>query len=143
MTLPTPVPGLVISYAYLWRTEQQAGGAGGRKVGPCAIVVAAKDEDGDTVAYVAPTTHTPSSEGAGLEIPAKVKQHLGLDAARSWIITDELNRFVWPGYDLRPIARDRPDVFHWGFPPVELFEALKGAVLQRRRVGQLGVVPRE
>jgi len=50
--------------------------------------------------------------------------------------------FIWPGYDLRPIARDRPDVFHWGFLPVELFEALKSAVLQHQRARRLGVVER-
>jgi len=28
---------------------------------------------------------------------------LGLDEARSWILTSEVNRFVWPGPDLRPV----------------------------------------
>jgi hypothetical protein len=92
--------------------------------------------------YVAPITHTPPAGGTCVEIPPAVKRRLGLDAARSWIITDELNRFIWPGYDLRPIAHDRPDVFHWGFLPVELFEALKAAVLRHQRARRLGVVER-
>ncbi len=143
MTLPTPAPGLVISYAYLWRTEQRTGSTEGRKDRPCAIVVATKDEDGDILVYVSPITHTPPSGGAALEIPASVKRRLGLDSGRSWIVTDELNRFIWPGYDLRPIARDQPDVFQWGFLPVELFEALKAAILQHQQARRLGVVHRD
>lgn len=143
MALPTPAPGLVISYAYLWRDQQKAGIAEGRKDRPCAIVVTVKDQDEDTLVYVAPITHSPPSDDRGLEIPAAVKRRLGLDAARSWIVTDELNRFIWPGYDLRPIARGRPDVFHWGFLPVEVFADLKAAVLAHQRAGRLGVVPRE
>ncbi len=143
MPLAAPVPGLVISYAYLWRAQHRAGGVEGRKDRPCAIVVAIKDEDGDTLVYVAPITHTSPSSEVGVEIPTAVKRRLGLDAARSWIITDELNRFIWPGLDLRPIARDRPDTFQFGFLPVELFEALKAAVLKHQRAGSLGVVGRE
>jgi hypothetical protein len=28
----------------------------------------------------------------------------GIDTDRSWIITTELNRFAWPGPDIRPTA---------------------------------------
>lgn len=99
MALPTPEPGLVICYAYLWADQRQAGGEEGLKDRPCAIVIAVKDEDGDTLVYVAPITHSPPSKASAIEIPAAVKRRLGLDAARSWIITDELNRFIWPGRD--------------------------------------------
>jgi hypothetical protein len=117
MALPTPVPGLVIAYAYLWKAEQRAGRGEGRKDRPCAIVVATRDEEGDTLVYVAPITHTPPTGGTGIELPAAIKRRIGLDAARSWIVTEELNRFVWPGYDLRPIARDRPVPFIGAFSP--------------------------
>lgn len=40
-----------------------------------------------------------------LEIPAAVCRSLGLDGVRHWVRFDELNRFTWPGYDVRP----RPD----------------------------------
>ena len=139
MALPTPAAGLVISYAYLWRDQQKGGATEGRKDRPCAV----KDEDEDTLVYVAPITHTPPSGDGGLEIPTAVKRRLGLDAAQSWIVTEELNRFIWPGYDLRPIARERADVFHWGFLPVEVFAALKAAVLRHQKAGRLGVVPRD
>jgi hypothetical protein len=32
-----------------------------------------------------------------------VKRHLGLDGERSWIVLDEINDFIWPGHDLRPV----------------------------------------
>ena len=132
----------MISYAYLWRSEQRTGNAEGRKVRPCAIVVYTKDEDGDSVVYVAPITHAEPTDGAAIEIPKAVKLRLGLDTARSWIITDELNRFVWPGYDLMPIARDRPDLFHWGFLPVKVFNDLKASIVQHQQDRRLGIVDR-
>lgn len=53
---------------------------------------------GNTIAYVLPITHTPPlNEEDGIEIPAGTKQRLRLDAQRSWIITTELDQFIWPG----------------------------------------------
>lgn len=49
MALPSPAPGLVISYAYLWRDQDAAGAAEGRKNRPCAVVVTTVDEEGDTL----------------------------------------------------------------------------------------------
>ena len=143
MAVPTPAPGLVISYAYLWRDQQRAGHMEGRKDRPCAIVVATTDEDGDTLVYVAPMTHTQPAAGAGVEVPIGVKRRLGLDAARSWIITGELNRFIWPGFDLPPVSRDRRDQFAFGFLPVELFDAVTASILGHRRARRLTVVGRE
>ena len=40
MTLPVPLPGLVIRYSFLWSREARAGATEGRKDRPCAIVVA-------------------------------------------------------------------------------------------------------
>jgi hypothetical protein len=143
VALPRPAPGLVVSYAYLWRDQHRAGGVEGRKDRPCAIVVATTDEDGDTLVYVAPITHTEPAAGRGVEVPAGVKRRLGLGDARSWIITDELNRFIWPGFDLRPISRNRPEQFAYGFLPVEVFAAVTRSVLSHRQARRLGVIGRE
>ncbi|MBP2295399.1 hypothetical protein [Azospirillum rugosum] len=144
MPLPTPAPGLVISYAYLWKRERRAGVGEGRKDRPCAIVLAVADADGDRLVYVAPITHTPPDDPANaIELPAKVKQRLGLDAERSWIVTDELNKFVWPGFDLRPVSRSKPDVFAWGFLPTELFEALKRGIAAHQKARRLHVLARD
>ncbi len=40
MSYPTPVPGLVIRFSFLWSTEAKSGVEEGRKDRPCAIVVA-------------------------------------------------------------------------------------------------------
>jgi hypothetical protein len=144
MALPEPAPGLVIAYSYLWRDERRAGEVEGRKNRPCAIVLASRDEDGDTVVYVVPITHVrPSDDPHAIEVPPAAKRRLGLDDAPSWIVTAELNRFIWPGYDLRPISRDKPDTFAWGFLPVETFAAVKRAIGLHRRAGRLSVVGRE
>jgi len=143
MALPEPVPGLIISYSYLWHDQHRAGAEEGSKVRPCAIVVATTDEDGDTKVYVAPITHSRPDDPLAIELPLSVKRRLGLDDAPFWIVTSELNRFVWPGYDLRPVARDKPEVFAWGFLPVGIFNALKQGIATHRRERRLRLTPRE
>ncbi len=105
MPIPTPEPGLVISYACLWHHERQAGQEEGRKDRPSVIVLAVERAAIDTtVVVVLPVTHTPPADPAG-EIPPAVKRHLGLDDERSWIVVAEGNEFDWPGYDIRKIGR--------------------------------------
>jgi hypothetical protein len=108
-SLPDPRSGLVIGYSYLWESDFRAGRDEGRKDRPCAVVIATRTEDGDIVVTVAPITHTrPTDPLDGIELPLAIKRLLGLDDAKSWLICAELNRFVWPGPDLRPISRERP-----------------------------------
>ncbi len=108
--LPEPEVGLVISYSYLWKEEEERGQVEGRKDRPCAIILAvdvadARADGGKQVA-VAPITHTPPRDpNVAVEIPARIKEHLGLDSERSWVIVEEVNIFTWPGFDLRPIRR--------------------------------------
>lgn len=104
--LPEPQPGLVISCAYLWSEEAGQGRVEGRKDRPCAIVLTVEipgPAPRKRVAVV-PITHAPPSDLAvAVEIPRRVKEHLGLDGERSWVVLDEFNVFTWPGFDLRPI----------------------------------------
>lgn len=91
---PEPRAGMVIRYAYLWSDE------------------------------AVPVTHArPRDPEVAIELPARVKTALGLDAEPSWIMLDEMNVFDWPGYDLRPIRRgtDRVD---YGFLPPRYFARL-------------------
>jgi hypothetical protein len=137
MALPEPECGLVISYSYLWRHESAAGQTEGVKDRPCAIVLAIdhKDTNGKTVT-VAPITHTPPADPAlAIEIPPKGKQHLSLDTGRSWIILDEFNKFVWPGFDLRSVP-GKPNRFDYGFLPPALFSKIVARVLELRRAGK-------
>src|ERR1700704_473426 len=93
MPIPTPEPGLVISYAYLWHHEHEAGREEGRKDRPSVIVLAVERPVNDTtVVVVLPITHNPPADPASaVEIPAAVKRHLGLDDERSWIVVAEGN----------------------------------------------------
>ncbi len=143
MALPKPEPGLVISYSYLWREQHRSGASERRKARPCAIVVATTDEHGDVRVYVAPITHSKPDDPHAVEVPSTVKQRLGLDEASSWIVTSELNRFTWPGYDLRPIARDKPSIFAWGFLPTEILAAVKRGIAAHRKERRLSLTPRE
>ena len=60
MSWPVPRPGLVIRYAYLWRREARAGREEGSKDRPCAVVLAHKDQEGETRVYVLPVTPLPA-----------------------------------------------------------------------------------
>jgi hypothetical protein len=123
---PEPQPGLVISYAYLWSDEAERGLVEGRKGRPCAIIVAIENPEkaGHRQVAVVPITHTPPHDpNVGVEIPRRVREHLGLDGDRSWIVLDEFNVFTWPGFDLRPI-KDRDGRVDYGFLPPKLFASL-------------------
>ncbi len=143
MPIPEPVPGLVIGYSYLWREQGRAGENAGRKDRPCVIVAAAEDEEGDLRVYVAPVTHARPDDPHAVELPLPVKRRLGLDDRPSWVVTGEMNHFIWPGFDLRPVARNTPDMFAWGFLPVETFSAIKRGILMHGREKRLEVLGRE
>jgi hypothetical protein len=134
VTFPAPKPGLVIRFSFLWSDEKDAGAVEGAKDRPCAIVVATRtDAHGDIRTLVAPITHAPPDDPAdSLEVPPDVAKSLGLDGGRHWLRFDELNRFSWPGYDLRPIP-GKPGRYDYGMLPRALFEALKQGVLARQR----------
>ncbi|WP_397421407.1 type II toxin-antitoxin system PemK/MazF family toxin [Phenylobacterium sp.] len=143
MALPLPEPGLVIGYAYLWRHEALRGHQEGRKDRPCVIVLSVQDVGGMTVVTVAPITHAPPDHpDMAVEIPADTKRRLGLDGARSWIIAGDLNRFVWPGVDLRPAGRTSDD-YAYGMLPMSLYRQVRDRVLALARVGRAGVTGRD
>jgi hypothetical protein len=139
MALPAPAPGLVICYSYLWHDEKVTGAVEGRKDRPCAIVVATTDANGDTIVYVVPVTHRRPADPHAVQLPTAVKRKLRLDAESSWIVTSELNQFVWPGFDLRPISRKQRDQFTWGFLPKEILAAVKRGIAANRKEGRINV----
>jgi mRNA-degrading endonuclease toxin of MazEF toxin-antitoxin module len=143
MPLPRPEPGLVLSYAYLWRHEHNRGREEGIKARPCAVVLASRDAAGRTVVAVAPITHrAPADPARAIPLPPTVKRHLRLDRAASWIVADEVNRFLWPGPDLRPISRREPDRFAYGFLPEDVFDRLRERMIALHRTGEVTTTPR-
>jgi len=126
VSLPTPEAGLVVGYAYLWKAEYEQGREEGMKNRPCAIVLMANDEEGELIVTVVPITHTPPDRpDEAVEIPLPTKRRLGLDTERSWIVVNEVNRFVWPGPDLRPVSSGEPDRFDYGVLPPSLYRQVR------------------
>ena len=144
MSFPAPRPGLVIRYSFLWSHEQDAGAEEASKDRPCAIVVAATSgETGEIRTIVAPITHRPPDEPLdSIEIPPAVCSVLGLDVGRHWLRLDELNRFVWPGFDLRPIP-GRAGQFAYGMLPPGLFEQLRQGILECQQARRRRIQSRE
>jgi hypothetical protein len=143
MPIPNPEPGLVISYAYLWHHEYQAGREEGQKDRPSVIVLAVEREaDGSIIVTVLPITHSPPTDAApAIEIPLPIKRHLGLDDDRSWIIVAEGNEFLWPGYDLR--KRPHSDRYDYGFLPPRFFNQVLDAFVACHRAGKASLAARE
>ena len=144
MSLPPPRVGLVIRYAFLWSYEAARGSEEGRKERPCAIVVATRPlAGGEMRVIVAPVTHDPPADPSlAIELPPDVRRALGLDAARQWLRFEELNRFTWPGFDVRPVpgAGGR---WAYGMLPQALFEQVRQGILRRQSERALRVQDRD
>ena len=142
MNLPEPRPGLVVAYSYLWRDEARRGQEEGRKDRPCVVVIAVQTVGGRTRVTVAPVTHAPpTSPGEAVLISAATKIRLGLDERPSWIVTNDLNTFTWPGPDLRPIRRGAGRC-EFGVLPMRTLAQVRDSVLAMARAGRAGLTPR-
>jgi hypothetical protein len=104
-----PAIGLVIATPICGGTRPAKGREEGRKDRPCVIVHVRRNEFDETEVFICPVTHTsPERPEKAMEVPQATKKRLGLDAETSWIITTEVNRFIWPGPDIRPIPGGGP-----------------------------------
>jgi len=143
VTWPEPRPGLVIRYTYLWVSEARAQREEATKNRPCAIILTRVDEDGRSRVYALPITHSaPLSGDEAVEIPRKVKEHLGLDSERSWVVISEANAFFWPGPDLRFLPGQGPASAAYGFLPPKLLRAVRDRFLALRRERRGAIVRR-
>lgn len=85
-----------------------------------------KNDEGDTVVTVLPVTHTPPFDpGLAVGIPRQIKQRLGLDDERSWIVLSEANRFLWPGPNLRMARAGDPSSVVYDYLPAKFFETVR------------------
>jgi hypothetical protein len=105
------------------------------------VVIARVERPGNMGLLVAPITHSPPERpDEAVEIPANVKTQLGLDRERSWVVLTELNRFIWPGPDIRPTpGSDSP--FYDALPDW-LFVRIRDAIVRQNNAGQLKVTRR-
>jgi hypothetical protein len=123
-------PGHIIQYAYLWGYEDREGQVEGRKDRPCAVMIVHANNH---VVGVSPITHTPPKDGHGVQVPARTCARLGLDdQGPSWIITTEMNQFVWPGPDIRKTSSGQHS---YGLMPAGLFKKVKQQLLANHAQG--------
>lgn len=134
----TPKPTDVIAYAYLWHREAREGREEGIKDRPVVVVVALEKRPHGTQLLVVPiTTREPRREDAAIEMPTRVRQHLGLDREPCWIVTDEYNLFTWPGPDIRPIRHGKEISPFYGSIPARLFEQVRARIEAAAQAGRL------
>lgn len=136
----TPQPGDVLSYAYLWAREAATGQEEGLKDRPVVVVLAVTGVGTSLKLTVAPITHSaPDGLADAVEVPVTVKRDLGLDRERSWIVVTEVNSFLWPGPDVRPLGEDGP---FYGAIPDWLFLTMREAIGVHARRGRVQITKR-
>ena len=142
MAFPDPKSGLVVRYDYLWSHEADAGRDQG-KDRPTCLVAASDSAARPRYVVLLPITHrAPSGTTVGIEIPAKVKQAIGLDDDEpGWVIVSEYNVDEWPNGGLSPVP-GKPGVFSYGFIPPGLFARIKAIFLELARQGKTDPVRR-
>jgi hypothetical protein len=141
VALPEPKPGLVFRYDYLWNREAASGRDQGEER-PACLLAASDSTTNPRFVVILPITHAaPTNETVGIEIPAKVRQAIGLDDARCWVIISEHNVDEWPNGGLAPLP-GRPGVFSYGFIPPSLFAQIKAGFLALTEQGKGAAVRR-
>jgi mRNA-degrading endonuclease toxin of MazEF toxin-antitoxin module len=130
LSIPDPKPGLVFRYEYLWKDRGLAAQESAEKDRPACVVLAIQWKDEDVRVLIAPITRTAPADYSGIEIPTRVKLHLGLDGSRSWIVTSEANIDIWPSPDMRGIP-GKPGQFEYGLLPAKLTERVREAIRNR------------
>lgn len=141
MVLPQPRPGLVFRYDYLWNREAAAGRDLGKER-PACLLAASDSSANPRFVVILPITHSPPrGDTIGIEIPAKVRQAIGLDDGPSWVVVSENNVDEWPNGGLAPLP-GRPGVFSYGFIPPALFAQIKARFLALTEAGRVANVRR-
>lgn len=103
MPLPSPQRGSVINYRFLWKDENDSGQVEGLKARPCLIVSINETTNEKVVRVVPISTRNPGLSRNFLEITTAWSIQ-GLSRYPSYLILDEINEFVWPGYDIEPLS---------------------------------------
>ncbi|MEO1262071.1 MAG: hypothetical protein AAFZ15_24920 [Bacteroidota bacterium] len=121
--LQDPKPGVVVNYPYLWQSEHKEGHIEGKKERHC-VVIGVKDND----VRVVPITHEPQKHTAVVNVPQNIKKGLELDNERSWIVTNETNRFKWTEKNLKSYKTGEVKIY--GELPAELTEKVRKSARQ-------------
>jgi hypothetical protein len=145
VTLPSPQPGLVIRYSYLWAEDAARGRDEGSKARPAAVVlVVGQPSAAAPRVYVLPITHSRPAKGVeAIEIPPDVARKVKLDAGRSWVILSEFNEFVWPGFDLAQVPGRTPQTVAYGYLTPGFFAKVRDRWLALDAAAKSESIPRD
>jgi hypothetical protein len=145
LSLPAPLPGLVIRYRYLWADDAAGGAEEGDKERPAAVVMVLDLSSANAArVFVLPITHASPPPGAdAMEIPVSVCRSAGLDAGRSWVILSEFNAFAWPGFDLAIVPGRTPRTVAYGFLTPGFFARMRDRWLALDAARRSRRVPRD
>ena len=93
----TPKAGDVLRYPYLWARQSRSGETEGRKLRPCAVILAVTNQTDRThLRLCAVTTQEPMSGAIAVAVPDTEKRRAGLDVQIPlWVIIDEHNMDVF------------------------------------------------
>ena len=137
MAFPEPEPGFVVRHDYR-RTHEAAAGCDRGRDRPAWLVAASDSRTGPRFVLLLPITRMwPVGDTIGIEIPTKVKQAIGLDDARNWVIISEHTVDEWPNAGLSPVP-GKPGTFGYGFIPPGLFAPIKAGFLELARQNKSG-----
>lgn len=107
------------------------------------VVLATRKQEHGTEIVVAPVTTKPPRQGtAAVEMPERVRRHLGLGNERCSIVVDEVNRFTWPGPDIRAVRRQGEPSPFYGKIPAKLFEQVREAMERVVKATRLQITKR-
>ena len=145
MSLPAPLPGLVLRYSYLWAADAARGRDEDDKDRPAIVVITIDDRPGEPPRVLAlPITHSSPAAGvAAIEIPTTVATAAGLDMLRNWVVLSEFNEFIWPGFDLRLVPGRNPPTVAYGFLTPGFFKAIRDRWLALDAANKSSAVERD
>ena len=107
------------------------------------MVLALEVSNDTTHVVVAPiTSRAPESNDRAILVPARTRRRLGLQDSDCWIVLTEVNRFCWPGPDLRPIEKRVGSAWTYGLLPADLFRHVRDDITARARGKRLRAVKR-
>ncbi len=131
-SIPEPTPGLIINYAYLWKSEHEQGRQDPTKDRPACIILQAPVDpvaypssdlqglDPGDVILLPITTQPPDADTRYVELTSDDKKKCGLDPEYpSWVIVSEFNADQWPSPDLRTVPGSNKFEFGMATPGLQ------------------------
>lgn len=137
-----PKAGMVINYGYLWARQEREGKKDGEKFRP-SLILGVQEEQGRQMVYVSPITHTPPFyPEESLLVPNETGGRIGLDEKPKWLMLNEVNKFEWPGTDIRRVPYRRERSQFYGFVPQQFLEQARDKMREMIQASRFRMVAR-